>query len=134
MMFSIIKMLFIRVLWKYIMKKKLKSLFFGLIIGVVNGFFGSAGGILAVETMEHEKIDEKKAHATALFVIFPITVLSSFLYIRAGYFLMDVFIYTGIGAAAGGIAGAVFLKKANTAFINQLFTMVIFITGIRMLF
>lgn len=116
------------------MKQKIKSVFFGLLIGIVNGFFGSAGGILAVETMEYAQIEEKKAHATALFVIFPITVLSSFLYIGAGYFLWDVFLYTGLGAVAGGIAGALFLKKANTTFINHLFTLVIFVTGIRMLF
>ena len=113
-------------------KSRLKSILCGIIIGIVNGFFGSAGGIIAVEAMEQQKIEEKKAHATALFVIFPITVLSSFLYIRAGYFLWDICLYTGLGAIAGGIAGACFLKKANTTFVNHLFTVIILITGVRM--
>ena len=115
-------------------KNKIKTALTGLIIGITNGFFGSAGGIIAVEAMEQAHTEEKSAHATALIVIFPITVLSAFLYIRAGYFIWDACLYTGIGGLAGGILGAIFLKKAKTKIINMLFTIIILITGVRMLF
>lgn len=116
------------------LKNKIKTAVTGLVIGVTNGFFGSAGGIIAVEALEHTHTEEKSAHATALAVIFPITVLSAFLYIRAGYFVWDACLYTGIGGLAGGILGALFLKKAKTKLLNILFTVIIFITGVRMLF
>jgi uncharacterized membrane protein YfcA len=115
-------------------KNRFKNIAMGLVIGIVNGFFGSAGGIVAVESMEREDMEDKKAHATALFVIFPISVLSAFLYIKAGYFLWDAVLYTGIGATVGGIIGAVALKKLNTLFVNRLFTLIILATGVRMLF
>jgi uncharacterized membrane protein YfcA len=115
-------------------KNKIKIALTGIAIGIINGFFGSAGGIVAVEAMERQHTEEKQAHATALIVILPITVLSSFLYIRAGYFVWDACLFTAIGALAGGVLGALFLQKANVRLINMLFTVIIFITGVRMLF
>lgn len=115
-------------------KEIIKNIATGLTIGIVNGFFGSAGGIIAVESMERQSMEDKNAHATALFVIFPISILSAILYIRAGYFQWEPVLYTGIGALAGGVAGALALKKLNTALINWLFTVIIFVTGVRMLF
>jgi len=115
-------------------KRTIKNISMGLAIGIVNGFFGSAGGIIAIESMEREGIEDKNAHATALFVIFPISILSAFLYINAGYFQWDAALYTGIGGIVGGLVGAFALKKLNTVFINRLFTVIILITGVRMLF
>jgi len=111
-----------------------KNIATGISVGIVNGFFGSAGGIIAVEAMERQGMEEKSAHATALLVIFPISILSALLYIGAGYFNWEAALFTGIGALAGGIVGAFALKKLDTVFINGLFTAIILITGVRMLF
>lgn len=113
--------------------KTIKNIAAGVLIGLINGFFGSAGGIMAVEALERGGMEEKQAHATALFIIFPLSVFSAYLYASAGYFLWDAVLYTGIGAFIGGIIGAVALQKVKAVFINSLFNAIIFVTGIWML-
>ena len=56
----------------------------GLVIGAVNGFFGSGGGIIAVQAMEKLGVEQKKAHATSLLVILPLSIASAVIYFLSG--------------------------------------------------
>ena len=53
------------------LKQWLLDAIFGSIIGFINGFLGGGGGMVAVPLLEKiKKLDNKKAHATAIAVIF----------------------------------------------------------------
>ena len=58
--------------------KKLFLVVFGVAIGFVNGFLGSGGGTLAVTALlTVGGLDQKRAQATALLIILPISVVST---------------------------------------------------------
>ena len=62
-------------------KNNLKIISIGLITGLINGLFGSGGGTIIVPTMIFLLgIDDHKAHATAIAVILPLTIISTIIY------------------------------------------------------
>lgn len=119
------------------MKKilKLKTLFMGFICGIINGFLGSGGGIIAVQSLQKLGVESKDSHATSLFVILPLSAISSAIYIISGNtsWSSDI-LMLAIGAAVGGTIGAIFLNKIKRNWIDWIFTVLIFVSGIRMLF
>ena len=61
--------------------KNIKNILWGIPIGFVNGFFGSGGGVVAVYVLKRVfKLEDKKAHATALSIILPLSCASLFMY------------------------------------------------------
>lgn len=107
----------------------------GLFIGLINGFFGSGGGILAVQAMEQLEVEQKKAHATSLLVILPLSIASAVLYYLNGHIAFDgnTWFLLG-GATAGGLVGALLLGKLKGEWVNGIFTVLILASGIRMVF
>ena len=68
-------------------KNKLYLILTGVATGVANGFFGGGGGMIVVPLMTFLlKMKTKVAHATALAVILPVTIVSATIYIAKGYF------------------------------------------------
>lgn len=117
------------------MKQKLKLWILGLAVGFVNGLFGSGGGTLLVPALTH-LIDEeeKKAHATAIACILPITVVSALVYTNRGYTDWNITLLSAAGAAAGSIIGALLLKKLKPEIIKKIFGVFMVIAAIRMIF
>jgi uncharacterized protein len=113
---------------------KIKKATVGLISGFFAGLFGSGGGIAVVEGLERTGTEERKAHATSLAVILPISILSAALYYTGGYVPLENTIWLCAGAVAGGLTGAFFLSKVKLKILNRLFTLLILASGIRMLF
>ena len=107
----------------------------GLVIGAVNGFFGSGGGIIAVQAMEKLGVEQKKAHATSLLVILPLSIASAVIYFLSGSisFEGNTWFLLG-GACAGGLVGALLLDKLKGEWVNAIFTLLIVASGIRMVF
>ena len=115
--------------------QKWKRFAAGAGIGLANGFFGSGGGILAVAALEHFGLEEKRAHATSILIVLPLSLLSGAIYIFTGGCDLDArALYLLLGGAAGGAAGAFLLGKLRGAVIDAIFTALILYTGIRMLF
>ncbi|MEZ4358435.1 MAG: sulfite exporter TauE/SafE family protein [Eubacteriales bacterium] len=115
-------------------KRAIVNIAVGLFSGIINGFLGSAGGIAVVECLELEGYETKVSHATALLVILPLSILSVIFYAGSGYLEVNSLIFLSIGSLIGGILGAMLLKKASPKFINRLFTLIIIVCGVRMLF
>lgn len=120
-------------------KKKFKSWFldavWGSVIGFINGFLGSGGGMIAVPILENlKKIENKKAHATAIAVIFPLSVISAIIY--SANFELDWVIIAVLSATVtiGGIFGSIFLKKLSGKVIRVIFASLMLVAGIRLLF
>ncbi len=80
------------------------------------------------------KRQPKRAHATALLVILPITVVSGIIYAAYGSFDPSVGVPAGIGVVVGGVFGALLLKKLNNKWVSRIFALVILAAGVRMTF
>lgn len=117
------------------MKKKYKLGLLGLVMGVINGFLGSGGGIVAVHYLEKNGFKQDEAHATSLFIMLPMCIISGGSYLLFGNakFSNDVFMLI-IGGAAGGILGALILGKLKVKCLDIVFTLFILVSGVRMLF
>ena len=77
---------------------------------------------------------EKIAHATAIAIILPITILSGFLSVFKFGCDRPVLTFVTVGSAVGGVIGALFLKKAKPTVINFLFLVLMAAAGVRLAF
>lgn len=114
-------------------KNRLKSIIGGVAIGITNGLFGAGGGIIAVPVLQSLGLDKKEAHANAVAVILPISILSGILYMVKGYVEFSQalpFIPTGIIGAA---LGTYCLKKISPLVLKRVFGIFIIYAGVRLL-
>ncbi|MBQ7109122.1 MAG: sulfite exporter TauE/SafE family protein [Clostridia bacterium] len=117
------------------LKKYKGHILIGLISGILNGLFGAGGGSVVVPAMEKFLgTEEKKAHATAIGVIFMMSVVSSVFYIRGGYFDFKIWLPAAIGGVAGGMLGAKLLSKISVKWLKIIFGGVIVVTAVKMIF
>ena len=106
----------------------------GAAIGVVNGFFGGGGGMICVPVLKHIlNLEEKQAHATAIFIMLPISIASTIIYITTGNFMLFDTLYTAIGVIIGGVLGAIVLKKSSNKAIDIIFASIMLIAGGRLI-
>ena len=57
---------------------------YGALIGLLNGFFGSGGGILAVTLLQKQGLPSRQAHATSIAIILPLSLVSLAVYYLNG--------------------------------------------------
>ena len=114
-------------------KKLLKPTILGLGVGFINGVFGAGGGMLAVPILKSEGLSQKNAHANAVAVILPITVLSAVLYlVKGSVSLADslAFIPTGL---IGSVIAAFTLQKFSNKWLQKIFAAFMIYAGVRLL-
>ena len=117
------------------LKKHWKKVVIGLITGLLNGIFGAGGGSVVVPAMEKFlDIDEKKSHATAIAIILMMSIVSSFIYVRNGFFDFKLWMWVTLGGLGGGAAGAKLLGRIPKKWLKIVFGGVISITAIKMIF
>ena len=106
----------------------------GLFVGFLSGFFGGGGGMIVVSVFIFLLgLREKEAHATAIFVILPISVVSSLIYILKGSVAYDSLAFSSIGFVIGGIIGAFILKKINNKVLRIIFSIIMIGAGIKII-
>jgi len=113
---------------------KKKALLWGIPIGFINGFFASGGGIIAVLILQKFfSFEEKKAHATSIMIILPLTVAGVFVYTMAGFSNASVILKAAIGATLGAVIGAKLLNKLSGRFIRIGFGAVMVLASAKLL-
>lgn len=118
-----------------IIKDYWKHTLIGVLSGILNGLFGSGGGCVVVPAMELIlKKDDKKSHATAIAVILLMSLVSSFFYIRGGFFSFELWLPVTIGGIFGGVVGAKLLSKISVRWLKIIFGAVIIATAVKMIF
>lgn len=106
----------------------------GALIGFVNGFWGGGGGMICVPLlMQIIKLPEKKAHATTLLIMLPLSLASLVVYLISGNLQIMEALKIGIGFIAGGVIGAVILKFISNAWLGIIFSVIIIAGGIKLL-
>ena len=106
---------------------------FGLLIGAVNGLLGAGGGMIAVPLLKKMNLEQKEAHANAIAVILPISILSAILYLYKDYVnLSDALPYIPTGIL-GAVLGTYFLKKISPLWLKRIFGFFMIYAGVRLL-
>ena len=115
-------------------KQKFLRVLTGVLTGLANGFFGGGGGMILVPMLEKVMgYQEKKAHATAILIILPVSVVSATVQIIKGNFKMPAGVFVSIGVLIGGLIGAFLLKKTKNKALNYIFSVVMMVAGIKLL-
>ena len=107
----------------------------GIVAGLINGLFGGGGGMIVVPCLKYLlKYETGAAHATAIAVILPLSVLSGVFYTFFGNVRCEPTLFVTLGVTAGGIAGAFLLKKLSSKPVTFIFSAVMAFAGVKMLF
>lgn len=115
-------------------KNKLKLLFLGLVTGLINGVFGSGGGMIIVPSLVfflHFK--DYKAHATAISIILPISIVSNIVYFINNAPPLKTSLIVMAGGLVGSFIGAKLLNKIPGKILRKVFGCVTLYTAIRMI-
>lgn len=115
------------------MNKKIKLIILGLITGILNGLFGAGGGTIIVPFMVFLLgIEDHKAHATAISIILPLSILSAFVYIKNGILNIPITLNVIIGSIVGGYIGAKILNMVPIKILRKIFGIIMILAAIRM--
>lgn len=103
----------------------------GIAAGFANGLFGGGGGMLAVPILNRFcNLDTQKAHASAIAAVAPMTWMSATIYWMRSDPVAGLW-WTVVGVVAGGVAGALLLKKLSSGFLKYLFAAIMVAAGLR---
>lgn len=114
------------------MAKKYRFLCTGALAGLTNGLFGAGGGLFLVPLLSRWcSLSERKAFATSVAIIFPLSIISVILYYENGALPIRQAIPYLIGGTIGGlIAGRIF-KNVKMLWLRRAFGLLILYGGIR---
>ena len=111
----------------------MKKIFMGAICGLLNGLFGSGGGVAAVPMLEAAELEPKKSHATSVALIFLLSTATTVSYLlgdKLDFGLAWQYIPYGI---IGAVIGAVLLKKIPNSLLRRIFGGVILFAAFRIM-
>ncbi|MGB7604945.1 MAG: sulfite exporter TauE/SafE family protein [Lutisporaceae bacterium] len=110
-----------------------KLLIIGLFAGLINGLFGSGGGTVLVPCLVFLiGVEDHKAHATAISIILPLSILSSLIYFRYNVVDISLTLKVAVGSIAGGIVGSMLLNKLSVNVLRKFFGLIMIIAAVRM--
>lgn len=109
----------------------------GLFAGIINGLFGTGGGIITVYSLSHipyfkDLFGKKDIFAMTLISSFFMSVSSAFLNIRSGNASFSDVIPYALPAFTGGAVGALILDKIKVSFLSKLFSVIVIYAGITL--
>ena len=107
----------------------------GIIIGFINGIFGGGGGMITVPVLEHFiGLNVKKSHASAIFIILPLSIVSIITYFVNGSLELSGGLFVMFGVVCGGVIGSVLLKKLKSKWIAIIFAVIMIGAGAKLIF
>ena len=113
-------------------KETAMSVLGGALVGLLNGMLGAGGGMLAVPLLKKLGLRQTEAHATAVAVIFPLSVLSTLAYLWFGRFELGGAAFYLLPGAAGALLGGLLLAKIPAKWLRKIFACFMIWAGIRM--
>jgi uncharacterized membrane protein YfcA len=112
----------------------MKKSFLGTCTGIVNGLFGSGGGMIAVPMLESQGIETKKSHATSIALILPLSIISTIFYSRSGSIDWKTALSLIPLGLCGAIVGSILMKKIKSVWLKKIFGLLLIIAGVRLCF
>ncbi len=114
-------------------QKKTKYALIGGVSGILNGLFGSGGGIAAVPLLEKTGIEPRKSHATSVALIFCLSIAATIGYYIGGNLDFKTALTLIPSGFLGAAIGALLLRKIDNSLLRRVFGIVMLISGVRML-
>lgn len=105
----------------------------GAIAGLLNGLFGAGGGLVIVPFLHSMGTEQKKAQATALSFMVPLSAITAALYWNSAEIKLSQLLWLIPAGVAGTVVGSVLLKKANNRILELVFNSFMIFMGIRLL-
>ena len=114
------------------MKQPGKYALTGALAGLANGLFGSGGGLFLVPLFTGwAKLPQRKAFATSVAVILPLSLVSAAVYwLKGGVDLAAAWPYL-LGGAVGGLLSGRLFQKVPLAWLRRAFGALILYGGMR---
>ncbi|MFZ5968140.1 MAG: sulfite exporter TauE/SafE family protein [Bacillota bacterium] len=105
----------------------------GILTGLINGLFGSGGGTILVPGLFFLlDVEQHKAHATAISVILPLAVISTFVYVKHGIVEWNITYKVAMGGMIGGYIGARLLNRIPGNILRKVFAVFMIIAAVRL--
>lgn len=115
-------------------QKTLRLALSGALAGAANGLLGAGGGMLLVPLLTRWcGLEDKKAFATALAVIFPLCLVSLGVYCAGGALDLALALPYLLGGLAGGLLGGLLFRRVPAALLHRVLGAVILLGGVRLL-
>lgn len=116
------------------MKNIFNSSLIGFLTGFINGLFGSGGGTILVPALQKIlKVDTHKSHATAIAIIFPLSLLSTFIYLKNIQIDIKMVFHLSVGGVIGGYIGANLLTRISPKILRKCFGIFMVVASLRMI-
>ena len=96
--------------------------------GVLNGLIGTGGGVILLFILR-KLCGDRKAFASVLITVIPVSLVSAYIYCRSDPALFGSALPYLIPAAAGGTLGAAFFGKIKTKTLKILFSLMLTVSG-----
>ncbi len=114
------------------MQSKWKYLIAGGLAGVANGLFGAGGGLFLVPLLiGWVGLEEKKAFATSVAIILPLSIVSYTLFcLKGGNVWSDALPYL-IGGILGGLLSAKLFRRVSAVWLHRLFGILLLYGGVK---
>ena len=115
-----------------LMKRRGKSILAGGAAGAVNGLFGGGGGAVLVPLLSRWcGLEQKRAFATAVAVIFPLCLLSVVIYLFRGGLDIWIALPYVLGGTVGGWLGGKWFKGVRVKWLRRGFGALLIFSGAR---
>lgn len=106
----------------------------GFVAGILNGLFGSGGGVAAVPLLQKSGLATKPSHATSIAVTFVLSLVSAiFYFFRGSIDLSEALPLVPFGIA-GAVLGCFLMKKIPTRMLRGIFGGILVISAARLFF
>lgn len=114
------------------MKTPWKYAIIGAVAGIANGLFGAGGGLFLVPLLiGWIGMEEKKAFATSVAIILPLSIASYVMFcLKGGNVWQDALPYL-IGGILGGLLSTKLFSKIPTVWLHRLFGLLILYGGVK---
>ncbi len=106
----------------------------GALAGIANGIFGAGGGLFLVPLfISWMKIEEKKAFATSVAVIFPLSIASLIVFILRGENIISTALPYVFGGVLGGLVSGKLFRRMSAVWLHRIFGFLLLYGALRSL-
>lgn len=119
-------------------KTKVRLLALGALAGLINGIFGSGGGVAIVLSLwalaKGQLSDRRQVFANVTAMILPISLASALVYFRLSPPALTEGVGIGAAALVGGGIGALLLGRLKLKYVKLIFAALLIVSGAIMIF
>jgi uncharacterized protein len=116
-------------------RRVLALVFVGVLGGILSGMFGVGGGIIMVPLLTIlTRMDQRRASATSLVAIVPVSIVGAITYGLAGHVDLIAGVAIAVGGIGGSLIGARLLRTLPIGWLRWLFIALLVVVAIRLFF